>query len=193
MTRPAARSGSSARAADRAAQCLDPARRSGRADRTGHLDPRGCRERRRAVKGTGAGCASTVVYDPADWPRRGDPHSPSSSEILLMMRQQANLKRPRQQQSIGARLGNLTWCFAVIPAVVKRRAGIHNRLIGLHSAFAAMTVKSTIHNPYNSLAACQTRFHVINKPAASEGTVGDIRYRHVIGQSPPCRWNGRCN
>jgi len=40
---------------------------------------------------TGAGCGSTLVYDPADWPRRGDPRSPSSEAILLMMLRQGNL------------------------------------------------------------------------------------------------------
>ena len=38
-----------------------------------------------------AGSAGTIVYDPADWPRPGDPHSPSSPEILLMMLREANL------------------------------------------------------------------------------------------------------
>ncbi len=33
---------------------------------------------------------STIVYDPADWPRRGDPRSPSSVEILLLLLRQAN-------------------------------------------------------------------------------------------------------
>jgi hypothetical protein len=41
--------------------------------------------------GTGIGCGSTVVYDPADWPRQGDPASPSSEAILLMLLRQANL------------------------------------------------------------------------------------------------------
>jgi hypothetical protein len=41
--------------------------------------------------GTGAGCGSTIVYDPADWPRPGDPNSPSSVEVLLRLLRQANL------------------------------------------------------------------------------------------------------
>jgi hypothetical protein len=41
--------------------------------------------------GTGAGCGSTIVYDPADWPRAGDPNSPSSVEVLLRLLRQANL------------------------------------------------------------------------------------------------------
>jgi hypothetical protein len=40
---------------------------------------------------TGAGCGSTIVYDPADWPRRGDPRSPTSMMVLLTMLRQANL------------------------------------------------------------------------------------------------------
>jgi hypothetical protein len=39
----------------------------------------------------GAGCGSTIFYDPADWPRRGDPRSPASSEVLLRLLRQANL------------------------------------------------------------------------------------------------------
>jgi hypothetical protein len=39
----------------------------------------------------GAGCGSTILYDPADWPRRGDPRSPTSVEILLLLLRQANL------------------------------------------------------------------------------------------------------
>jgi hypothetical protein len=38
----------------------------------------------------GSGSAGTIVYDPADWPRPGDPHSPSSPEILLTMLREAN-------------------------------------------------------------------------------------------------------
>ncbi len=44
-----------------------------------------------AATGGGAGCGSTIVYDPAHWPRVGDPKSPSSETILLMMLRQANL------------------------------------------------------------------------------------------------------
>jgi len=44
-----------------------------------------------ARSGTGTGCDSTIVYDPADWPLPGDPRSPSSVEVLLSMLRQANL------------------------------------------------------------------------------------------------------
>jgi hypothetical protein len=44
-----------------------------------------------AATSGGAGCGSTIVYDPADWPRRGDPRSPTSVEILLILLRQANL------------------------------------------------------------------------------------------------------
>ena len=44
-----------------------------------------------AATANGAGCGSTIVYDPADWPRRGDAASPSSDAILLTMFRQANL------------------------------------------------------------------------------------------------------
>lgn len=44
-----------------------------------------------AASGNGAGCGSTIVYDPADWPRSGDSKSPSSDAILLIMLRQANL------------------------------------------------------------------------------------------------------
>ncbi len=40
---------------------------------------------------TGAGCGSTIVYDPADWPRRGDLRSPTSLQILRLLLRQANL------------------------------------------------------------------------------------------------------
>jgi len=40
--------------------------------------------------GTGAGCGSTIVYDPTDWPWRGDPHSPSSAAVLMLMLRQTN-------------------------------------------------------------------------------------------------------
>jgi hypothetical protein len=43
-----------------------------------------------AAATSGAGCGSTIVYDPADWPRAGDQHSPSSGDILLLMLRQAN-------------------------------------------------------------------------------------------------------
>ena len=44
-----------------------------------------------AATGNGAGCGSTIVYNPAEWPRKGDSRSPSSSAILLTMLRQANL------------------------------------------------------------------------------------------------------
>jgi hypothetical protein len=40
---------------------------------------------------TGAGCGSTIVYDPADWPLPGDTGSPSSTAVLLLMLRQANM------------------------------------------------------------------------------------------------------
>lgn len=40
--------------------------------------------------GTGTGCGSTIAYDPADWPRPSDPHSPSSDAVLMIMLRQAN-------------------------------------------------------------------------------------------------------
>jgi hypothetical protein len=44
-----------------------------------------------AATGNGAGCGSTIVYNPADWPRGGDSKSPPSEGILLTMLRQANL------------------------------------------------------------------------------------------------------
>ena len=44
----------------------------------------------RARFGTGAGCGSWIAYDPADWPVDGDPGSPSSAAVLLLLLQQAN-------------------------------------------------------------------------------------------------------
>jgi hypothetical protein len=38
----------------------------------------------------GTGTGSTIVYDPADWPRRGEAGPPSSDAVLLMMLRQAN-------------------------------------------------------------------------------------------------------
>lgn len=43
-----------------------------------------------ATRGTGGGCGSTIVYDPADWPRPGDPDLPDSVAVLLIGLQQAN-------------------------------------------------------------------------------------------------------
>jgi hypothetical protein len=42
------------------------------------------------VQGTGTGCGSTVVYDPADWDETGDPLRPSRAAVLLTMLEQAN-------------------------------------------------------------------------------------------------------
>jgi len=39
----------------------------------------------------GTGCGSTIVYDPVQWPRHGEPASMSSEAVLLMMLRQANL------------------------------------------------------------------------------------------------------
>ena len=36
-----------------------------------------------AATGGGDGCGSTIVYDPAEWPRKGDPRSPSSARDLV--------------------------------------------------------------------------------------------------------------
>ena len=43
-----------------------------------------------AAQGVGTGCGSTIVYDPADWPQKGDPDSPGRGDILLTMIEQAN-------------------------------------------------------------------------------------------------------
>jgi hypothetical protein len=39
---------------------------------------------------TGAGCGSTIFYNPADWPRPGDPHSPTNVQVLLAALRQTN-------------------------------------------------------------------------------------------------------
>jgi len=44
-----------------------------------------------ATAPAGTGCGSTIVYNPVEWPRKGDPRSPSSGAILLTMLRQANL------------------------------------------------------------------------------------------------------
>jgi hypothetical protein len=53
---------------------------------TGIADPDG-----RPLPGSGAGCGSTIFYDPADWPRPGDPASPTGSDVLLRMLRWANI------------------------------------------------------------------------------------------------------
>jgi hypothetical protein len=40
--------------------------------------------------GTGTGCGSTIVYEPADWPWPGVRHSPSSEAVLTTLLRQAN-------------------------------------------------------------------------------------------------------
>lgn len=45
----------------------------------------------RVIVGTGAGCGSTIVYSPADWPATADPSHPRSCAILLRLLEQANV------------------------------------------------------------------------------------------------------
>jgi hypothetical protein len=52
---------------------------------TGLMDANG-----RRLVGTGAGCGSTIVYDPDDWALRHDPISPASNEVLLRLLLHAN-------------------------------------------------------------------------------------------------------
>jgi hypothetical protein len=40
--------------------------------------------------GTGAGCGSTIVYDPVDWPWPGHPYAPSREAVLMTLLRQAN-------------------------------------------------------------------------------------------------------
>ena len=60
-----------------------------------------------------AACGSTIVFDPDDWPRGGDPASPSSHEVLLTLLEQANAyadgsyRPPAGPPGIGARQGQL--------------------------------------------------------------------------------------
>jgi hypothetical protein len=42
------------------------------------------------LAGTGTGCGSKIVYDPDDWPLRGEPASPESHEVLLRLLRHAN-------------------------------------------------------------------------------------------------------
>lgn len=44
-----------------------------------------------AAAANGTGCGSTIFYDPADWPRPGDPRSPSGAAVLLTLLRQANV------------------------------------------------------------------------------------------------------
>jgi hypothetical protein len=52
---------------------------------TGRQDPNGA-----LLSGTGAGCGSRIVYDPADWPRQGDPDAPTGDDVLLRLLRHAN-------------------------------------------------------------------------------------------------------
>ena len=44
----------------------------------------------RTINGTGAGCGSTIAFDPSDWPENGDGAAPARADILLAMIEQAN-------------------------------------------------------------------------------------------------------
>jgi hypothetical protein len=44
----------------------------------------------RAAVTPGVGCGSTIVYDPDDWAREGDPCCPAAHEVLLRLLLQAN-------------------------------------------------------------------------------------------------------
>jgi hypothetical protein len=44
-----------------------------------------------AAAANGSGCGSTIFFDPANWPRPGDPRSPQSVEILLGLFREAHL------------------------------------------------------------------------------------------------------
>jgi hypothetical protein len=50
----------------------------------------GAEDGRAPARGTGAGCGSMIVYNPADWPRQGDSESPASADVLLIALRQAN-------------------------------------------------------------------------------------------------------
>jgi hypothetical protein len=43
------------------------------------------------VIGTGTGSGSRICYDPADWPRPGDPASPERADLLLALLRQATV------------------------------------------------------------------------------------------------------
>ena len=47
----------------------------------------------KVIRGTGTGSGSTITYDPADWPRQGDPNSPTSDAQLGGMLDEAELYR----------------------------------------------------------------------------------------------------
>lgn len=59
-----------------------------------------------AKRGTGAGCGSTIAYDPSDWPHPDDPHSPSSDAILMMLLRQANLNAAGASNAAAADWGD---------------------------------------------------------------------------------------
>jgi uncharacterized protein involved in type VI secretion and phage assembly len=47
----------------------------------------------RPLKGTGKGSGSTITYDPKDWPREGDPDSPTSDQQLSGLLDEADRNR----------------------------------------------------------------------------------------------------
>jgi len=53
--------------------------------------PTGQPGERGATVGSGDGCGSTVVYDPADWPRDGEARSITGPAILLRLLREANV------------------------------------------------------------------------------------------------------
>lgn len=63
--------------------------------------------------GEATGCGSIIVFDPDDWPRQGEPASPSSHEVLLKLLLQANGYAagvgtpPAVPEPAGARQGQL--------------------------------------------------------------------------------------
>jgi hypothetical protein len=59
-----------------------------------------------APQGTGAGCGSTIVYNPADWPRQGDPDSPTSADVLVIALRQANTNAEGRSNPSAADWGN---------------------------------------------------------------------------------------
>lgn len=59
-----------------------------------------------AATANGPGCGSTIVYDPVHWPRRGDPRSPTSENVLLAMLRQANLNASGKSDPASADWGD---------------------------------------------------------------------------------------